>query len=146
MLPLFDDQAKSPAMIKHAMDVIKKAVEHLNPGQVPVIAADQPLYALAKQILWTWPETHGEQKFVIQFGGLHIEMAFLRVIGDWLKDSGWIESLVEANVASSGIADSFLKASHVKRTRRAHQVTACALYILLQKANTQYCTILPEES
>ena len=92
LLPLFDDQAKSPAMIKHAMDVIKKAVEHLNPGQVPVIAADQPLYALAKQILWTWPETHGEQKFVIQFGGLHIEMAFLRVIGDWLKDSGWIES------------------------------------------------------
>ena len=53
---------------------------------------------------------------------------------------------MEANAASSGIADSFLKASHVKRTRRAHQVTACALHILLQKAYTQYCTMLPEES
>ena len=30
-------------MIRHSMDVVKKAVEILNPGQVPVIAMDQPL-------------------------------------------------------------------------------------------------------
>ncbi len=32
MLPLFYDQAKSMAMIRHSMDVVKKAVEILNPG------------------------------------------------------------------------------------------------------------------
>ena len=32
------------------MKVIKAAVQHLNPLQTPVIALDQPLYALAKQI------------------------------------------------------------------------------------------------
>ena len=66
-------------MIKHSMDVVKAAVDYLNPGQVLVLAADQPLFALAKQIQWTWPATYGEDQFVIMFGGLHIEMAILRV-------------------------------------------------------------------
>ena len=30
-------------MIRHAMDVIKACVNYLNPGQVPVVAMDQPL-------------------------------------------------------------------------------------------------------
>ncbi len=53
-------------------------------------------------------------------GGLHIEMAGLKVIGDWLEDSGWVQALVQAKVASAGIADSFLKVSHVTRTRHMH--------------------------
>lgn len=58
MLPLFHNQAKSVAMIHHSMDIVKKAVDILNPGEVPVITCDQPLYTLAKQIQWTWPATH----------------------------------------------------------------------------------------
>ena len=85
LLPLFHDQAKSSAMIKHAMDMIKKAVDHINSGQIPVIAVNQPLYSLTKQIQWQWSETHGESKFVILLGGLHIEMAFLNVLGDGLE-------------------------------------------------------------
>lgn len=79
LLPLFVDNAHSAAMIRHSMDIVRAAVHHLNPGQVPVLAADQPLYALAKEIQWTWPESHGENHFVIMFGGLHIEMAVLKV-------------------------------------------------------------------
>lgn len=52
LLPLFPDQAKSVAMIRHAMDVIKACVNYRNPDQVPVVAMDQPLYAVAKQIQW----------------------------------------------------------------------------------------------
>ena len=74
LLPLFPDEAKSAAMIKHAMDVIKSCIDYLNPGQVPVIAVDQPLYAIAKQIQWKWNNLYGETKFVIMFGGLHIEV------------------------------------------------------------------------
>ena len=138
LLPLFPDQAKSVAIIRHSMDIIKLSVNHLNPGQVPVIAFDQPLYAVAKEIQWNWREKYGEDKFVIMFGGLHIEMAFLKLIGSWLEDSGWTTSLVEANVASSGTAESFIKATSVTRTRRAHQVTASCLYILLKKAYGKY--------
>ena len=50
LLPLFYDEAKSVAMIRHSMDVVKRAVEILNPGQTPIITMDQPLYAVAKQI------------------------------------------------------------------------------------------------
>jgi len=74
LLPLFRDEAKSPAMIRHSMDIIRKNVELINPGQTPVIALDQPLYTLAKKIQWNWPESYGEEKFIVMFGGLHIEM------------------------------------------------------------------------
>ena len=57
-------------MMHHAMSYKMKVVDHLNPGQVPMMAVDQPLYALGKQIQWTHPEL-GEDKFVTMMGGLH---------------------------------------------------------------------------
>ena len=144
VLPLFYDQAKSVAMIRHSMDVVKHAVDILNPGQVPIITVDQPLYSVAKQIQWSWPATHGENHFILMFGGLHIEMAALKTLGDLLDGSGWTGSLIQAGVATSGTADSFLRASHMTRTRRAHQITASSLYILLQKAYTEYSNALDE--
>jgi len=68
-------------MIKHSMDVVRNAVQHHNPGQIPVVTFDQPLFALAKQIQWKWPQEYGEQKLVVVFGGLYIEMAALTTLG-----------------------------------------------------------------
>lgn len=48
LMPLFPDQAKSVAMIQNSIDVIKKAIEHQNPGQIPVVAMDQPLFTIGK--------------------------------------------------------------------------------------------------
>ena len=138
LLPLFPDDSKSVAMIQHSMDNIQESVQKLNPGQIPVITCDQPLYTLAKQIQWHWPSTHGEDKFIVILGGLHIEMAALKLLGDWLEDCGWVEVLVQSKVASAGTAESHIKVSHVTRTRHAHQVTACSLYILLKKSYDQY--------
>ena len=134
LLPLFPDDSKSVAMIFHAMDVAQQAVHHLNPGQVPVLALDQPLYDIAKQIQWNWSSGYGEDKFVILLGGLHLEMASLATIGDLLDGSGWTHALALANIATPGTAESFLKTTHVRRTRHAHQVTASALSILLHTA------------
>ena len=146
LLPLFPDQAKSAAMICHSLNIIKACVDHLNYGQIPVVAMDQQLYAVAKQIQWNFPEKYGERQFVILFGGLHIEMAFLKAIGGWLEGSGWTAALTEANVASAGTADSFLKATSVTRTRRAHQITASTLYVLLTKSYTSYKESLGPEA
>ena len=41
----------------------------------------QPLYAIAKRIQWKWPDEYVEKFYVILIGGLHIEMAMLKVIG-----------------------------------------------------------------
>ena len=72
--------------------------------------------------------------------GLHIEMAALKALGGWLDGSGWTDCLVQAGVAKVGMADSFLKASHITRTRHAHQVTAAALFILQKHAYEDYKT------
>ncbi len=50
LLPLFPDCAHSVAMIRHSMAVVRDAVQFINQGQTPVIAFDQPLFALAKEI------------------------------------------------------------------------------------------------
>ena len=138
LLPLFLDSAHTVAMIRHSMDVVKNTVEHVNPGQTPVATLDQPLFALAKQIQWKWPEKYGEDKMVVMFGGLHIEMAALKTLGDWLRGSGWVQALVQAEIATPGTADSFLRAAHVTRTRRAHQITATTLHILQRRAYTRH--------
>ena len=137
LLPLIRDQAHSVATIKHAMGKIRDTVAFLNQGQTPVIAADQPLFALAKQIQWQWPE-YGEDQFVIMFGGLHIEKAALGSLGKLLEQSGWTSAIAEAGVASSGTAESFLTVSSITRTRLAHQITACSLYKLKKEAYQDY--------
>ena len=65
-------------MIKHAITVVMKVVEHLNPGQTAVNVFDQPLFALAKEIQWRHPDTMGDDRVVIMLGGLHIELAVLK--------------------------------------------------------------------
>ena len=134
LMPLLQETAHSVATIKHSMARVKEATNFLSPGQTPVMAVDQPLFALAKQIQWQWPELYGEDKFIVMFGGLHIEMASLKVLGDLLKGSGWAGALSDAEIASSGTAESFLSASNVVKTRQAHLVTACSLYELKKLA------------
>ena len=41
-----------------------------------------------------------------------------------------IAKQIQWKVTTARTADSFLRAAHVARTRRAHQVTATAIYIL----------------
>ena len=105
------------------MDVERQAIQFLNPGQIPITTFDQPLFALAKFVQWKWPDTHGEKVHVIMLGGLHSELALWNTLGDILEGSGWTAALTQADVASSGTADSYLKATHLTRTRHAHQVT-----------------------
>ena len=138
LLPLFPDDSKSIGMIRHSMDIVREAVKFLNPEQVPVVALDQPLFAIAKLVQWNWPEVYGEDKFVVLLEGLHIEMAFLSTIGDLLDGSGWTSILAEAGVTTPGKADALLKSSHVKRAMYAHTVTCSTLWTLLHQAFEAY--------
>ena len=94
-------------MIKHSLDVIQKAVQYINDHQVPVVAFDRPLYALAKTIQRKFSD-YSVDKFVIMMGGLHIEIVMLKMIGDWLQDSGW-NPVIHTSGSTEGActADSF---------------------------------------
>ncbi|KAK3910810.1 putative 1-aminocyclopropane-1-carboxylate oxidase [Frankliniella fusca] len=134
VLPVFYEVAHTSDMMLHCMNIVKSAVNHINKEQTPVIVADQALYCILKQIQFRFPDTHGEGQFCILMGGLHIEMAFLRALGHWLDGSGWVHTLVEAEVTTTGRAESMLTVSHVARTRYCHEVTAATLYSLQRKA------------
>ncbi|KAJ8037918.1 hypothetical protein HOLleu_18860 [Holothuria leucospilota] len=146
LLPPFHDKAHSVAMIRHLMDIVKTAVGVLNPGQIPALTCNQPLYTLTKQIQWSWPTRYGEDRFIVMFGGLQIEMASLKVLGDLLEGSDWTGALVQAGVYTSGPADSFLKASHVTGTKWAQQVTARSLFSLQQSSYRDYIQTLTDAS
>jgi len=53
---------------------------------------------------------------------------------------------MQAGVATSGVADSFVHASHVKRTRYAHTVTAAALYICMKRCFQVYYEEMTEKN
>ena len=59
-------------------------------------------------------------------GGLHIEMAALKSIDTLLQSSGWTSAIVEADIASSGTAESFclhlVLLEHEKPTRSQQAV------------------------
>ena len=57
---LLRDNAHYVFTIKLSLDKIKEATSFLNPRQSPVVTTDQPLFALAKQVQWTWPNEYGQ--------------------------------------------------------------------------------------
>ena len=128
LLPLFMEKADTPAMVKHGLDILIKITKYLNPEQLSIMACDCPIFAQCKLIQWRWPDLYGEDKLIIMFGGLHMDKALWNTVGDLLCKSGWTDVLVETNVATSGTADSYLNATHITRTRHAHQVTCLASF------------------
>ena len=111
-----------------------QVTEFLNPGQTTVLGADQPLYAIIKLIQWQFPDTLGEDKLVVIMGALYIENKMHLMIGKLQHDTGWDIILSQAEVLTSGRAQSTLDEHHIKRTRYAHQVSLVALYMLKQSA------------
>ena len=133
LLPLFAEYAHSLAMIKHAITVVMKAVEHLNPGQTAVIAFDQLLFALAKEIQWRHPDTMGQDKLVIILGVLHIELRVLKAIGSWLSGSGWTEAVAQAGITSAGRAESLV----TFRVHYAHQICTSSYSFFVVYTSTE---------
>ena len=86
---VFCEKASSMSMQKHAMLISKKATDFINPGQVPVIVGDCPLYAQQKKCQWKFPDEVGETKMVCFMGFLHIEMASQQCGGKLLAGSSW---------------------------------------------------------
>jgi hypothetical protein len=67
------------------------------------------------------PDEYGESKFVIMFGGLHIEMAALKALGSLLTGSGWVEAISGADLISAGSAEGLLSACRLTRQHQFHE-------------------------
>ena len=82
--PVFPNKITDTAVLAHIMRLCKKGTEFLNPGQIPVLGADQQVYTLLKQLQWRYPGEFGEVKFVIMLGSLHIEDKIYKMLGKLL--------------------------------------------------------------
>ena len=136
MLPIWKDDSKSPATIKHLLDVLIHATGYLNPGQAAVIGSDQPLYAIAKKLQWYHPDLYGPASLVLMLGALHTEMVVLGYLGDWLQDSSWTIALSNSGVTTFD-NDSLLTGHDVAATKCVHQVIACTLNNLMKQTFQQ---------
>ena len=61
----------------------------MNSGQYAVITGDEPVYAIGKQLQWSYPEEF--RKVIWMMGPPHIDKNFIEAIGSWLDGSGWVE-------------------------------------------------------
>ena len=139
MLPLFTESSNSPALVWHGMKVLLQSINNINPGQTPVMVADQALFTLAKKLQWKYPQTaHGEDSFLVTLGAIHTEKMLWGVSGDWLDCSGWITALTNSGTSTSGKAQSFISVQNICRTGYMHQVSVAAFYMLMRKAYDQY--------
>ena len=91
---------------------------------------DQTLFVLAKEIQWRLGGVYDEDWFVFMLGGPHEEIVSWKMLGRWLTGTGWVEPVCSAGVVTQGVAESLLTASHLSRTRPAHQVPIISLYII----------------
>ena len=129
MLPIWRDDSKSPATIKHLLTVLMPTINYLNPRQTAVVGLDQPLYAIAKRIQWLLPNEYGHRKVVLMLGALHIEMVMLGCLEDLLEDSGWTVALSNSGITSP--ENDALLTGHVVKTKYMHQMTAFTLHQLM---------------
>ncbi|KAE8741877.1 hypothetical protein FOCC_FOCC012580 [Frankliniella occidentalis] len=131
LLPLFHENASSASMIYHGMTIIKETTEYLNPGQIPVLYGDQPLFTHGKMLQYNCPEL-SEEKFVMMFGHFHIEQNFLQLIGKFMKGGGWVGVAVNSGIIDVGSAEAIQ--THVTKSRLMHEITCAVLYTLLHEA------------
>ena len=138
--PVFtEEKSDTLSMQKHAMLVVKKVSNFVNPGQTPVLEGDCPLYSRQKRCQFLFLEEVGERQIVCRIGFLHLEMCAWEVGGKLLGGSGWERMFHLANIFTPGVSASLLGDKHVRRTRNVHFITLVWLELLRQRAYDTYC-------
>ena len=122
MNPLFRECSTSPIMVYHAIHQTIAITNHLNPGQIPILVADQPLYQLIKRLQHKYEDSIGEHKFIAILGPMHVEKIMWETAGSYLEKSGWTSLLSSSGIVTSGVAESFVGVSHLTHSRHFHQV------------------------
>ena len=84
-------------------------------------------YALTKQIQWRYPGLFANSKYFLLFGGIHIEKALLIFHGEFTKGSGLDKLLGQSNLSITGMENTVVNVTDIKRCRYGLQISACAI-------------------
>ncbi|CAG2256073.1 unnamed protein product [Mytilus edulis] len=110
LLPLFEEEAKSVAMIKHSFDVIKTSVEALNPEE---------------------DEHHHENKTSVQKSFLKDIWSMVEVMNElgnpFMEDSQDLLVLDTKDIAPTSVVDTIRKIEKIGKTQTPHGKTVSAM-------------------
>ncbi len=126
---LFPEKSASASMIKRQCTCLCKVHSFWILVRLSVLGAEQPIYAIAKQLQWTFPDILGEDKLVLMLGALHIEGKIHQMIGKLLRDSGWQQLFLKHRFWHLD-AQSALDEYHIKPARYTHQVSLMSLHAM----------------
>ena len=68
-------------MICHLVNIMKAAIEVMNPGQIPILTCDQALYTSRTNPVQLADMLFGEDHIVVMISCLHIVMSSLKILG-----------------------------------------------------------------
>lgn len=114
------------------MNTVVKKCMHVTAAlgqRYTIITVDQVLYCKLFELKWAVPEY--QEKLVVQLGGHHISMCFLKTIGDHMKGSGLVDSWVESGLLGPNADENVMNGKAYKRAMRAHKITLQALWRML---------------
>ena len=57
------------------------------------------------------------------------------MLGAWLDGSGWVNALIQGDIATPVTADSFIQVSQVTKTRHAHNYVFTTMIMSWNKMN-----------
>ena len=120
-----------PTLLTILMQAQNITAHVVGPDRKTVISLDLGLYQPAKKLQMARNDL---QHLILRPGELHIVMAQLRTIGEFIEDSGLDMCWIEAEIYGPGTVKQILEENHVKRGEVAHIVTLQALFALYQKA------------
>ncbi|KAE8745985.1 hypothetical protein FOCC_FOCC007347 [Frankliniella occidentalis] len=100
------------------------------PSAVNVGRATQPVLAVCQTLMYNYRLVSHSHRGPAK----KHSKGTLRLLGDVLEGSGWVRVLAASGVMSETAANAALQVQHLKRARRAHEMTIAVLYILLHQA------------
>ena len=139
ILPVLEQEAHSVSLEYHLLLLFKKYSSYINPDQTVVMCADQPLYAIHKQLQWQhsnkFLKTNSTAANVFFFlGPMHIEQVMYQITGQLVTGTGFDDALKAAGLDIVGIVKALTDAKNLKRARYAGHLIASVIQCLLVDA------------
>ena len=116
------------------MNIKSNAINTLNPGQIPVHTAKQPIFTLTKELTIHFPDKFSLDKYFCLIASLRIEASMLIICGQVIK-----RSVLEKIMCTYGLsivgAEFLVTVNNLKRASHSLPVGACVIYSKLKQAN-----------
>lgn len=133
ILPVMFEEAHTAMMTKHSLNLMLRAVHHLNPGQKVIDVRDCPLYALAKS-LQLHDDAYGVEHIFLMMGPLHVEQVSLKMHGELIDGTGVEKILNIANPRPDNPGAALVSGGFITRARYLLQVLLVSLFCLQHEA------------